>query len=115
MNVRTAFIASLIALSLNMSYVPPSQAESIVFSVHAFFVNGSKKVKFRVINETGQPLEVKIEDQITTLNVDQPFQVNLPVGSRIIVNKATGQFKIGDVLVQVADTYRDANVILHNN
>ncbi|RXH58967.1 hypothetical protein GRAN_2277 [Granulicella sibirica] len=42
------------------------------------------------------------------------MQVNLPVGTQILFNNSTEHHKVGDLIIQVVDTYRDANVVLHN-
>ena len=114
MKLKIAFAASLIAFSLDLSYVSLSQAQSIVVPVHAFFSKTPRKVKFGLINRSGELFELKMGGQIITLNVGQSVQVNLPVGTQILFNNSTEHHKVGDLIIQVVDTYRDANVVLHN-
>ncbi len=52
-------------------------------SVHAFFFNGEKKIKFNVNNQTGVPIELKVGDKLTTLKPGEIMGFKLPVGTRI--------------------------------
>ena len=114
MKLQIALAACLIAFSLDLLYLPHSQAQSIAVPVHAFFGKTPRKVKFSLINQSGERFELKMGDRIITLNVGQSVQVNLPVGTQILFVNSTEHHKVGDLLFQVVDTYRDANVVLHN-
>ena len=114
MKMRHAFATSLVAIS----FVAPSAtyvaAESIHLPVHAMFDKGPKQIKFSVSNETGAPIELKMGDQISTLETGKTLKVKLPVGTRIITNTATEHHHVGDVLIQVSDAVSDSNIAIKN-
>ena len=84
--------------------VPASFAavSSIHSPVHSMYFHGEKKIKFSLSNETGVPLELKVGDQVMTLQQGQVVPLKLPVGTRITTNKATEHHKVGDLIVEVS-------------
>ena len=114
MNIRTAFATSLVAIFLAAPSAPFAAAESIHLPVHAIFSKSQKQIKFSVSNETGAPLELKIGDQVSTLEAGKIMKMKLPVGTRIVANNATEHHHVGDVLVEVSDAYSDTNVAIKN-
>jgi len=111
MKIRVAFATLLAAIFL--AAVPATYAAvgSIHSPARAMFLNGQKKVKFNVRNQTGAPLELKIGDQITTLQAGQVMGFKLPVGTRVLSNTATGHLHVGDVVVEVTDSmYSDSTI-----
>lgn len=82
-------------------------------SVHAFFFNGEKKIKFNISNETGVPLDLKIGDKITTIKPGEVMNFKLPVGTRVTSNTATEHLHVGDVVVEVtAGMYSDSTITI---
>lgn len=71
-------------------------------SVHAMYFHGEKRIKFSLSNDTGAPLELKVGDQVMTLQQGQVVPLKLPVGTRITTNKATEHHKVGDLIVEVS-------------
>ena len=87
MRIRTAF-ASCFAVAV-LATLPAAHA-------------GEKKVSFKLQNNTGAPLELKLGDKIATLKEDEVLAVKLPVGTRIITNTATEHHPAGSVVTVVS-------------
>jgi hypothetical protein len=104
--LATAFFAAVPATYAAVPNMSPS--------VHAFFFNGEKKVKFSVNNQTGVPLELKVGDKITTLKAGETMGFKLPVGTRITSNTATEHLHVGDVVVDVTSgMYSDSTITIN--
>jgi hypothetical protein len=101
MKLRIA--AATILATVFCAAVPASFAavRSVPSPVHAMYFHGEKKIKFSLSNETGAPLELKVGDQVMTLQQGQVVPLKLPIGTRITTNTATEHHKVGDVIVQV--------------
>ena len=113
MKIRIAFATLLAAIFF--AAVPATYAAvgSIHSPARAMFLNGQKKIKFNLSNQTGAPLELKIGDQITTLQAGQVKGFNLPVGTRVTMNRSSGRYHAGDVIVEVsASMYSDSTISL---
>ena len=114
MKIRIA-LATFFAAAL-FAAVPATYAAvpNINPSVHAFFFNGEKKIKFNVNNQTGVPLELKVGDKLTTLKPGEVMAFKLPVGTRITSNTATDHMRVGDVVVEVTSgMYSDSTITIN--
>ncbi len=63
-----------------------------------------KIVKFALRNDSGVSVELKVGDQVMTLDVGKTVSLKLPVGTRIIVNTPTSNHQPGELLAE-ASTY----------
>ncbi len=101
MKIRIA-CATLLA-AIFFAAVPASHAavSSIHAPTHAYF-HGDKKIKFNIKNETGAPLDLKVGDQVVTLQPGQVTPLKLPIGTRVTTNTATDHHKVGDLIVEVS-------------
>jgi hypothetical protein len=114
MKIRIA-LATLLAIGF-VAATPLTYAAvaNVHPSVHAFFFNGEKKIKFNMRNGTGVPLELKIGDKITTIKPGEVMAFKLPVGTRITSNTATEHLHVGDVVVEVTTAmYNDSTIAIN--
>jgi hypothetical protein len=88
MRIRTAF-ASCFAVAV-LATLPAAHA-------------GEKKVSFKLQNNTGAPLELKLGDKPATLKEGEVLAVKLPVGTRIVTDTATEHHAAGSVITVVSD------------
>jgi hypothetical protein len=102
------FLAATFFAAVPASFAAVSSSHS---PVHAMYFHGDKKIKFSLSNETGAPLELKVGDQVMTIQSGQVVPLKLPVGTRITTNTATEHHKVGDVIVEV-NTSMYSNSIL---
>lgn len=110
MKIRVALTAAL-AVTLLAAIPAANAAVSIQSPAHAFFRGGEKNVKFKIRNNTGTPLELKIGDKVETLQADQVLPLKLPVGTRVTANADSGRYHAGDVLVEVTGAmYSDSTI-----
>lgn len=91
------FLAAIFFAAVPASFAAVGSVHS---PVHAYF-HGDKKIKFSLSNGTGAPLELKVGDQVMTLQPGQVTPLKLPVGTRVTTNTATEHHKVGDVIVEV--------------
>ena len=113
MKTRIA-VAALFAAAF-LTAVPASYAAagSIHFPVHAMYFHGEKKIKFSLNNQTGAPLELKIGDQVMTLQAGQVAPFKLPVGTRITTNTATEHHPVGSLILEVTSgMYSDSTLTI---
>ena len=72
----------------------------------------SSTVKFSMRNDSGAPLEVKIEDKIMTLDPGKPVNLELPVGTKIVANTATPNHTAGSLIEQVTKDHAGATIVV---
>jgi hypothetical protein len=92
------FLAAIFLAAVPASFAAVGSAHS---PMHAMFFHGDKKIKFSIKNETGAPLELKVGDQVVTLQPGQVTPFKLPVGTRVTTSTATEHHKVGDLIVEV--------------
>ena len=86
---------------------------SITSPIHAMFGKSkTSTVKFTIRNDSGAPLEVKIDDKIMTLNPGKPVDLSLPVGTRIIANTATPNHATGSLIEEVSKEHAGATIVV---
>jgi len=102
------FLAAIFFAAVPASFAAVASSYS---PVHAMYFHGDKKIKFSVKNETGAPLELKVGDQVMTLQSGQAVPLKLPLGTRVTTNTATEHHKVGDLIVEVnSSMYSDSTL-----
>jgi hypothetical protein len=61
-----------------------------------------KVVKFSLRNGSGSPLELKVGDRVISLDTDKTVSLELPVGTRILVNAASPKHQAGELLAETS-------------
>ena len=64
----------------------------------------SKTVKLALRNDSGSPLELKVGEQVMSLEAGKTVSVKVPVGTRILVNAATSKHQAGDLLAEATSS-----------
>ncbi len=72
----------------------------------------SSTVKFSIRNDSGAPMEVKIDDKVMTLDPGKPVNLELPVGTRIVANTATTNHPVGSVIEEVVKDHAGATIVV---
>ncbi len=62
----------------------------------------SKTVKVALRNDSGSPLQLKVGDEIVSLDAGKSVALKLAVGTRIVVNAATDKHTAGELLAEVS-------------
>jgi hypothetical protein len=66
---------------------------------HAMFAK-SKTVKIALRNDSGSPLQLKVGDDIVSLDVGKSVALKLAVGTRIVMNAAAGKHPAGELVAE---------------
>ena len=70
-------------------------------------------VKLSLRNDSGSAMEVKVGDQVMTLDPGKPVSLKLPVGTRIIAVTATQKCAAGSLLEEVVKEHSGATIVIH--
>jgi hypothetical protein len=68
----------------------------------------TKTVKVALRNDSGSPLQLKVGDEIVSLDAGKSVALKLAVGTRIVVNAATDKHQAGELIAE-ASTALDNN------
>jgi hypothetical protein len=69
--------------------------------VHAVLAK-TKIVKFAVRNDSGVSAELKVGDQVMSLEAGKTLALKLPVGTRILMATATPNHPAGELLTEIS-------------
>ena len=72
----------------------------------------SKTVKFAVRNDSGSLIELKVGDQVMSLDAGKTLSLKLPVGTRILVNTATAKRQAGDLIAEASSDLENATLTI---
>ncbi len=73
----------------------------------------STTVKLNLRNDSGSAMEIKVGDQVMTLDPGKPITLNLPVGTRIVANSATPNHAVGSLIEEVVSDHNGATISIH--
>jgi hypothetical protein len=62
----------------------------------------TKTVKLALLNNSGSPLQLKVGDQIVSLDPGKSVSLKLAVGTRIVVNAATDKHQAGELIAEAS-------------
>ena len=105
---------AVIATSLFAAPAIYAAPASISSPVHAMFSKTkSSTVKLNLRNDSGAAIEVKIGDQVMTLDPGKPVSLKLEVGTRIVANTATPNHPAGSLIEEVIKDHDGATIVIH--
>jgi hypothetical protein len=101
MKVWTAVAVTVAIVGLGAAPVVYAGTSNNPSPGHAMFAK-TKTVKFALRNDSGSPLQLKVGDQIVSLDAGKSVDLKLAVGTRIVVNAAAGKHQAGELLAEVS-------------
>jgi hypothetical protein len=110
MKRRNPIAIAVIAVSLIAPSVVFAAPASIHSPVNAMF-SKTKTIKFTLRNDSSSPMELKVGDEVVTLDAGKSLEVRLPAGARVLANAATALHQPGSVIAEVSDSLSGA--IIH--
>jgi hypothetical protein len=110
LNRLTIAIVAAFLLAAPAVYAAPANISS---PLHAMFgKTKTSTVKLNLRNDSGSPMEVKVGDQVMTLDPGKPVALNLEVGTRIVANSATPNHAAGSLIEEVVKDHNGATIII---
>ena len=104
---------AFVATSLFAAPAVYAAPASIASPVHAMFgKTKTSTVKLNLRNDSGSPMEIKVGDQVMTLDPGKPVALNLEVGTRIVANSATPNHAAGSLIEEVIKDHNGATIII---
>jgi hypothetical protein len=100
-----------IVAGLFTSHIVYAAPASVNLPVHAMFAK-EKTVKLSLRNGSSNAVDVRVGEQLMTLTAGQSVNLNLPVGTRIVVNSDTASVKAGTLIAQVSKELSGSTVTL---
>ncbi|NYF79103.1 hypothetical protein [Granulicella arctica] len=111
MKIRNVLAVSVAIVGLAASSTVYAAPVSFGVPVHAMF-SKSKLVKFNVRNDSSASVELKVGEQVMTLDAGKTLALSLPIGTRILANATSGKYEAGTVLAEVSTAMSDATISL---
>ena len=109
MKIRSAVAVSVALMGLSASTAAYAAPTSITVPVHAMFAK-EKMIKLSVRNDTGAALELKVGDNVMTIDAGKTVALKLAVGTRILANGPTPTHEAGSLLTEVSSQLNDATL-----
>jgi len=110
LNRLTLAVIATSLLAAPAVYAAPASVSS---PVHAMFAKTkSSSVKLSLRNDSGSAMEIKVGDQVMTLDPGKPVTLKLEVGTRIVANSATPNHAVGSLIEEVVSDHNGATIII---
>jgi hypothetical protein len=109
--IRTILSISVAVAGLAASTVSYAAPSSIHAPVHAMF-SKSQIVTVSLRNDSHSSLELKVGDNVMTLNAGKSITLKLPIGTRILANSSTELHPAGSLIAEVSSSLKDATLAI---
>jgi hypothetical protein len=105
---------TITAIASFLLAAPAVYAAPVISSpVHAMFAKTkSNTVKLNLRNDSGTAMEIKVGDQVMTLDPGKPVSLKLEVGTRIVANTATPNHPAGSLIEEVIRDHNGATIVI---
>jgi len=104
-------------LALSLVAVSSFVAQDVYAAPVGFYSGNTtetgKSVSLTLHNASAAALELKVGDNVITLDAGKALEVKLPIGTRILANKATSTMEAGTLIAQVAKESKGVTVNIH--
>jgi hypothetical protein len=101
MKVWSAVAITVAIVGLGAAPAVYAATSNIPTPGHAMF-SKSKTVKVALRNDSGSPLQLKVGDEIVSLDIGKSVSLKLAVGTRIMVNAATDKHPVGELIAEAS-------------
>jgi hypothetical protein len=110
MNSKNLLAIVVIGTSLLAAPAIFAAPAGVISPVHAMFRNQTKPVKLSVRNDSSAAIELKVNDQVMTLEAGKSLDLKLPVGTRILTNNDTPGHPAGSLITEVIKAQDGATI-----
>jgi hypothetical protein len=89
-------------------YAAPTNIQS---PVHAMFAK-SQTVKVSLRNDSSSQLQLKVGEQVMSIDAGKTVAVKVPVGTRIVMNAATPTHQAGELIAEATAALDNTTVAI---
>jgi hypothetical protein len=111
MRIRSVFPIAIVVAGFMASAAVYAAPTNVPTPAHIVYVK-SQTVKVTLRNDTSSQMELKVGEQIVSLEAGKTLAVKVPVGTRIVVNAATSTHQAGELLAEVNNSMDNATVLI---
>jgi len=111
MKIRAVFPIAVVIVGF-MASANVYAASSNVPSVMRVGFAKTHNVSLSLRNDSGSLLELKVGDQVVSLEAGKTVAMKVPVGSRIVMNSASTNHAAGQVIAEVTTALDNATVAI---
>jgi len=111
MKIWSSVAVAITVAGLAASPAVYAASSDIPSSAHILLVK-SQTVKLSLRNDTGTNMELKVGDQVVSLDAGKTVAIKAQVGARIVVNAATSSHPAGELIAQVTAGLNNATVAI---
>ncbi|MGA1983621.1 MAG: hypothetical protein ABSG84_14290 [Acidobacteriaceae bacterium] len=102
MKVWSAVAIAVVIVGLGATPAVSAISSNVPSPGHTMFAKS--KVKIALRNDSGAPLQLKVGDEIVSLDAGKSIALKLVVGTRIVVNTATDKHPAGELIAEASTT-----------
>ncbi|HEX9201406.1 MAG TPA: hypothetical protein VF865_17750 [Acidobacteriaceae bacterium] len=108
--MRNRFVfAAIVVAGLAVPSAVYAAPVDVPTPVHAMPIKG-KTVKLALRNDSGSPVELKVGDQVMSLDAGKSVALKLPAGTRILMNTPTPTHAAGELITEVSTALNNATL-----
>jgi hypothetical protein len=111
MRIRSVFPIALVVAGFMASaavYAAPTNFQS---PVHAMFAK-TQTVKVSLRNDSTSQMQLKVGEQVMSIDAGKTIAVKIPVGTRIVVNAATSTHQVGELIAEATPALDNSTVAI---
>ena len=109
MNAKIRSAVAMAVTVIGLSAYTTAYAAPIPVPVHAMFAK-TKMVKLNLRNDSSAPMELKVGEDVITIDAGKTIAVKAAVGARIVTTTSTASHPSGTLLAEVTTALSDATI-----
>lgn len=109
---RSCFVPPIALACLLTAQALYAAPVTVTPGVHAMFAR-SKTVKFKLHNGSAAAMDLRAGETSMTLKAGETVALDLPSGTRIVTNSASGDQPAGTLVLEVTPGFSGTTITLH--
>jgi hypothetical protein len=111
MRIRSVVPVAIVVAGFMASATVYAAPTNVPSPAHIVYVK-SQTVKIALRNDTSAQMELKVGDQVVSLDAGKTVSIKAQVGARIVVNAATSTHQAGELIAEVTSSLDNATVAI---
>jgi len=111
MRIRSVFPIAVVVAGLMASGAAYAASNNVPTLKRVAFAK-TQTVNVTLRNDSGAQMELKVGEQVVSLDAGKKVAMKIQVGTRIVVNAATGSHQAGELIAEATSQMNNATVAI---
>lgn len=111
MRIRSVVLVAVVVAGFMASAAVYAAPTNIQLPVHAMFAK-SQTVRIALRNDSGSQMQLKVGEQVVSIDAGKTVALKLAVGTRIVVNAASATYQAGELIAEATASLDNSTIAI---